>query len=97
MESYGTSSADVSSDSELYLNASNPLPMDRSRSLSIQGFEAVANSVAAKSLRIELTKLVNMMTDEEAKKHFKVEMDNFYILFTRYLSKSYQGAKLYAI
>lgn len=94
MDSSGMSSIDGSSDSELCQHITSHYPIDRHRSLSIQGFEAVANSVAAKSLRIELTKLVNQLTDEESKKHFKVEMDNFYLLFTRYLSSSFKGTKL---
>ncbi|KNE60063.1 hypothetical protein AMAG_05495 [Allomyces macrogynus ATCC 38327] len=111
----------------------NPMSHDRTRSLSMQGFEEVKNSVAAKTMRAELNKLVNMLPDSdrrearfllrrsdatcrrrdlrsaacrdldltirkrvdlENEQTFRTEMDNFYMLFTRYLADRAKGQKL---
>ncbi|KAJ3359553.1 UTP-glucose-1-phosphate uridylyltransferase [Allomyces javanicus] len=72
----------------------NPMSHDRTRSLSMQGFEEVKNSVAAKTMRAELNKLVNMLPDSDRRETFRTEMDNFYMLFTRYLADRAKGQKL---
>ncbi|KAL7747023.1 UTP-glucose-1-phosphate uridylyltransferase [Sorochytrium milnesiophthora] len=67
---------------------------DRNRSLSMQGFEEVSGSIAAKTMRAELQKLSNSLQDSERRESFKREMDNFLILFTRYLAERAKGTKL---
>ncbi|KAI9138787.1 UTP--glucose-1-phosphate uridylyltransferase family [Paraphysoderma sedebokerense] len=73
---------------------SGGLTHDRHRSLSIQGFEEVSSSVTAKTMRTELNRLVNFLPDGDRREAFKVEMDNFFMLFTRYLSEKAKGTKL---
>ncbi|KAJ3367032.1 UTP-glucose-1-phosphate uridylyltransferase [Allomyces javanicus] len=67
---------------------------DRVRSLSMQGFEEVKGSVAAKTMRAELAKLINMLPDGDRREMFRTEMDNFYMLFTRYLADRAKGHKI---
>lgn len=44
-------------------------------------------SVAAKAMRNELNRMANNVQDPEAKKIFSAEMEDFFILFNRYLTE----------
>jgi UTP--glucose-1-phosphate uridylyltransferase len=45
------------------------------------------SSVAAKAMRNELNRMANNVQDPEAKKIFSAEMEDFFILFNRYLTE----------
>ncbi|KAJ3123648.1 UTP-glucose-1-phosphate uridylyltransferase [Nowakowskiella sp. JEL0407] len=67
--------------------------VDHTRSYSMLGFQETTLSIAAKTMRNALNNLV-AEADEQDRKAFKLEMDNFYHLFTRYLSEKAKGEKL---
>nr|CAG8484140.1 10807_t:CDS:2 [Entrophospora candida]CAG8575090.1 1811_t:CDS:2 [Entrophospora candida] len=62
--------------------------------LSSTDFQTASLGVAAKAMKIELNKMVNLIQDMKPQKAFRNEMDNFYLLFTRYLSEKLKGTKL---
>ncbi|RHZ90219.1 hypothetical protein Glove_2g38 [Diversispora epigaea] len=62
--------------------------------LSTLSFQSASSGIAAKAMRTELNKLTAAILDAKARKAFQTEMDNFYMLFTRYLSEKAKGTKL---
>ncbi|KAJ3091350.1 UTP-glucose-1-phosphate uridylyltransferase [Quaeritorhiza haematococci] len=64
------------------------------RSYSIMGFQETSLSSAAKTMRNELNKLVSQVPEGPAQKAVAMEMENFYYLFTRYLTEKSKGRKL---
>ncbi|KAJ3039756.1 UTP-glucose-1-phosphate uridylyltransferase [Rhizophlyctis rosea] len=67
---------------------------DHMRNLSVAGFQATTSSIAAVTMRNELTKLVEAVPEGPSRAAFALEMDNFYSLFTRYLSEKAKATKL---
>lgn len=63
-------------------------------SLQPQAFENTSTSVAAGQMRNALNSLADTCTDEEEKKRFETEMDNFFGLFRRYLNDKAKGTAL---
>ncbi|KAI9223389.1 UTP--glucose-1-phosphate uridylyltransferase family [Blastocladiella britannica] len=59
---------------------------DRTRSLSLQGFEKTKSNVASRTMSAELSKLINMLPEGERRDIYQAEMDNFFMLFNRYLA-----------
>ncbi|RIA84142.1 UTP--glucose-1-phosphate uridylyltransferase family [Glomus cerebriforme] len=62
--------------------------------LSAMDFQSATLGVAAKSMRNELNKMSHSIQDMKSRRAFQNEMDNFFNLFTRYLSEKSKGAKL---
>ncbi|KAJ3047536.1 UTP-glucose-1-phosphate uridylyltransferase [Rhizophlyctis rosea] len=67
---------------------------DHLRNLSVVDFKATTSSIAATTMRNELAKLVDGVPEGPARAAFSLEMDNFYSLFTRYLSEKAKATKL---
>ncbi|CAG8548397.1 9176_t:CDS:2 [Acaulospora morrowiae] len=61
---------------------------------SMRDFQQTSSSLAAKTMRVELNKLAHAIQDMKQRKAFENEMDNFFALFTRYLSEKSKGTKL---
>eukprot|EP00834_Sanchytrium_tribonematis_P000749 NODE_14_length_51535_cov_1.125049.p27 type:complete len:271 gc:universal NODE_14_length_51535_cov_1.125049:31152-30340(-) len=64
--------------------------LDRSRSKSMQGFEETSSRTTSKNIRLELNRLVETAPAEK-KDHIKKEMNDFYMLFNRYLVEKAKG------
>ncbi|CAO3659108.1 unnamed protein product [Umbelopsis ramanniana] len=62
--------------------------------LSTLDFQGASSAAAAKAMRAELANLASQVQDEEARKYFSNEMDNFFVLFTRYLNEKAKGTKI---
>ncbi|KAI9090866.1 UTP--glucose-1-phosphate uridylyltransferase family [Phlyctochytrium arcticum] len=75
-------------------NNLDPSTLDHNRAISVAGFHEQSHSVAASAMRNEINKLCDMVPDGPARGAFTLEMDNFYSLFTRYLSEKAKGTKL---
>ena len=56
-----------------------------------KAFENASTNVAATQMRNALNSLVSTCNDEDEKERFKVEMDNFFDLFRRYLTDKAKG------
>ncbi|KAJ3130740.1 UTP-glucose-1-phosphate uridylyltransferase [Irineochytrium annulatum] len=80
--------------SEENLAGNGPSLKEHDRSFSVMGFQEMGASTSAKTMRNELNKLVDGVKGEAEKKAFKLEMDSFYSLFTRYLAEKSKGEKL---
>ena len=63
---------------------------DRNRSKSMQGFEETAQRTTSRNIRQELNKLIESAPMEE-KEGIKKEMDDFYMMFNRYLMEKAKG------
>ncbi|KAI0812592.1 UTP-glucose-1-phosphate uridylyltransferase [Irpex lacteus] len=66
--------------------------MPRGESTRVRGqsqldFKTATTGVAAKAMRNELSSLVKSVSDPTTKKQFDAEMQSFFFLFTRYLTK----------
>lgn len=59
-----------------------------------KAFENTSTSVAASQMRNALNNLADTVTNEAEKKHFEIEMDNFFALFRRYLNDKARGNTL---
>lgn len=68
------------------VTAANYSTIDHDRSSSLAGFHETTHSISAVTMRNALNKLVADVPDATMRKAFASEMDNFYSLFTRYLS-----------
>ncbi|KAJ3040111.1 UTP-glucose-1-phosphate uridylyltransferase [Rhizophlyctis rosea] len=68
--------------------------IDHNRAVSITGFQESASTIAAASMRNELTRLAGLVKDEKERAAFNKEMDGFYHLFTRYLAQKSKNEKL---
>jgi len=55
------------------------------------------DSVAAKAMRNELNRMANNIQDPEAKRIFGAEMEDFFLLFNRYLTEKAKGEKMYVL
>ncbi|KAI9483987.1 MAG: UTP--glucose-1-phosphate uridylyltransferase family [Benjaminiella poitrasii] len=62
--------------------------------LSTLDFHGASSAAAAKIMKVELARLGSRITDEEERKMFNLEMDGFYMLFTRYLNEKSRGKEL---
>ncbi|KAI7904346.1 UTP--glucose-1-phosphate uridylyltransferase-domain-containing protein [Cokeromyces recurvatus] len=56
-------------------------------------FHGASLAAAAKIMKTELAKLGSSLKDAEEHRIFNFEMDNFYMLFTRYLNEKSKGSK----
>ncbi|KAJ3218034.1 UTP-glucose-1-phosphate uridylyltransferase [Dinochytrium kinnereticum] len=86
--------SEVPSQSEPELDAGGFNSIEHNRSFSIMGFQETTSSMAAKTMRNELNKLVSQAPEGPQKETLKAEMDSFYSLFTRYLSEKSKGEKM---
>jgi hypothetical protein len=68
-------------------NFKNPLT-------SFQDFRSASTGVAAKQMRNEINKLIESVADPEEKRAFANEMQNFFMLFNRFLQEKARGEKL---
>ncbi|KAL8279501.1 hypothetical protein RQP46_008063 [Phenoliferia psychrophenolica] len=72
-----------------------PAAGKRTRGHSAMDFKSAATGVAAKAMRNELSNLVQTIGDDPAdaadKKAFEVEMQSFFLLFSRYLTERAKG------
>ncbi|KAH8828167.1 UTP-glucose-1-phosphate uridylyltransferase [Flagelloscypha sp. PMI_526] len=66
----------------------------RARGTSHFDFKTATTGVAAKAMRNEISQLVATVDDPGAKKAFDVEMQSFFMLFTRYLSERAKAQEL---
>eukprot|EP00835_Amoeboradix_gromovi_P001896 NODE_97_length_21155_cov_0.234850.p6 type:complete len:279 gc:universal NODE_97_length_21155_cov_0.234850:7056-7892(+) len=66
---------------------------DRNRSKSMQGFEETSSRTTSKNINLELKKLVESAPDN-VKPFMKKEMDDFYMMFNRYLSEKARGQSI---
>ncbi|CAL1707727.1 unnamed protein product [Somion occarium] len=57
-------------------------------------FKSATTGVATKTMRNELNRLVNTVSDSATKKAFDTEMQSFFYLFTRYLAERAQSHEL---
>ncbi|KAI5123639.1 hypothetical protein M0805_001672 [Coniferiporia weirii] len=62
-----------------------PAKVPRTRGASAMHFKSATTGVATKTMRNELNRLVNSVTDPMSKRAFDTEMQSFFFLFTRYL------------
>ena len=69
-------------------------PAKHERTQSHVAFDNTALSQSASSMRNELNRLVESVSDPNARKQFEVEMDNFFALFRRYLTERAKGDKI---
>lgn len=68
---------------------------DHNRTMSMTDFHDQAAGAAAKTMRNELNLLVaEMPKDHPLRKNLTTEMDNFYMLFTRYLNEKHRDDRL---
>jgi len=72
------------------MNARSP----RTRGVSAMHFKSATTGVATKSMRNELNRLVNTVSDPVTKKAFDTEMQSFFDLFTRYLAEKAKSQDL---
>ncbi|KND03706.1 uncharacterized protein SPPG_01171 [Spizellomyces punctatus DAOM BR117] len=75
-------------------DAAGMTALDHNRAISVAGFHEQSHAVAAAGMRNELNKLCEMVPEGPERAAFTLEMDNFYSLFTRYLSEKAKGTKL---
>nr|CAG8563948.1 2444_t:CDS:2 [Entrophospora candida] len=75
-------------------NSNNEKEGRHIHTLSAVDFQSASSGVAAKTMRSELQKMALSIQDMKARRAFQNEMDNFYLLFTRYLSEKSKGTKL---
>lgn len=61
---------------------------------STQDFRSASTGVAAKQMRNEINKLIESVADPEEKRAFANEMQNFFMLFNRFLQEKARGEKL---
>ncbi|KAE8215935.1 hypothetical protein CF319_g2279 [Tilletia indica] len=66
----------------------------RQRGASHIDFKSATTGVAAKTMRNELQKLVNGISDEKERKAFDAEMQGFFAIFNRYLNERAKGEKI---
>ncbi|KAI0297146.1 UTP--glucose-1-phosphate uridylyltransferase-domain-containing protein [Russula brevipes] len=66
----------------------------RTRGASHFDFKTATTGVIGKSMRNELSQLVNTVQDPQARKTFDTEMQSFFYLFTRYLAERAQAQEL---
>lgn len=59
-----------------------------------QDFRSASTGVAAKQMRNEINKLIESVADPEEKRAFANEMQNFFMLFNRFLQEKARGEKL---
>jgi UTP--glucose-1-phosphate uridylyltransferase len=59
-----------------------------------QDFRSASTGVAAKQMRNEINKLIESVQDPEEKRAFANEMQNFFMLFNRFLQEKARGEKL---
>lgn len=68
---------------------------DEKRRLTLsQDFRSASTGVAAKQMRNEINKLIESVADPEEKRAFANEMQNFFMLFNRFLQEKARGEKL---
>ncbi|OBT67554.1 UTP-glucose-1-phosphate uridylyltransferase [Pseudogymnoascus sp. 23342-1-I1] len=70
------------------------VPRHHGKSQSHVAFENTSTSIAASQMRNHLNKLSDTVSDEQEKKLFETEMDNFFALFRRYLNDKAKGSTL---
>ncbi|KIJ40970.1 hypothetical protein M422DRAFT_209696 [Sphaerobolus stellatus SS14] len=66
----------------------------RTRGSSHIDFKTATTGVAAKAMKNELSRLVQTVKDQDAKRHFDAEMQSFFFLFTRYLAERAKGEQI---
>ncbi|KAI0790628.1 UTP-glucose-1-phosphate uridylyltransferase [Abortiporus biennis] len=66
----------------------------RSRGVSAFHFKSATTGVATKTMRNDLNRLVNTVSDPATKKAFDTEMQSFFYLFTRYLAEKAENKEL---
>lgn len=66
----------------------------RTRGVSAMHFKSATTGVATKTMRNELNKLVNTVSNPATKAAFDAEMHSFFYLFTRYLAERAQSHEL---
>ncbi|KAI0305751.1 UTP--glucose-1-phosphate uridylyltransferase-domain-containing protein [Multifurca ochricompacta] len=66
----------------------------RTRGASHIDFKTATTGVIGKSMRNELSQLVNTVQDSQTRKAFDTEMQSFFYLFTRYLAERAQAQEL---
>ncbi|GFZ43121.1 UDP-glucose pyrophosphorylase [Saitozyma sp. JCM 24511] len=66
----------------------------RQRGHSAMDFKSATTGVAAKTMRNELNRMVQGVTDPAKRKIFDAEMQSFFLLFNRYLTDRAKGEKL---
>ncbi|KAA8896553.1 hypothetical protein TRICI_006863 [Trichomonascus ciferrii] len=69
-------------------------PKKHLKSQSAFAFDNSATTVAASQMRNALNRLADTVQDEEEKRKFETEMDNFFALFRRHLTDSAKGTTL---
>ncbi|KAI9007472.1 UTP--glucose-1-phosphate uridylyltransferase family [Phycomyces nitens] len=62
--------------------------------LSAIDFQGASSAAAAKAMKAELARFAAQIPNEERRKFFQLEMDNFYMIFARYLDEKAKGAKI---
>jgi UTP--glucose-1-phosphate uridylyltransferase len=67
----------------------------RNRGSTTIDFQTASTGVAAKAMRNELNRMANNIQDPEAKRIFGAEMEDFFLLFNRYLTEKAKGEKMY--
>ncbi|KAH9957928.1 UTP-glucose-1-phosphate uridylyltransferase [Russula dissimulans] len=67
-------------------SAANTARSPRTRGVSSMHFKSATTGVASKTMRNELNRLVQTVSDPGSKRIFDAEMQSFFYLFTRYLS-----------
>ncbi|OBT54598.1 UTP-glucose-1-phosphate uridylyltransferase [Pseudogymnoascus sp. 24MN13] len=81
----------LTQDPAIYNKAMSELPLTECEK---QAFENTSTSIAASQMRNHLNKLSDTVSDEQEKKLFETEMDNFFALFRRYLNDKAKGSTL---
>ncbi|KAG7528453.1 hypothetical protein FFLO_06134 [Filobasidium floriforme] len=66
----------------------------RNRGSTTIDFQTASTGVAAKAMRNELNRMANNIQDPEAKRIFGAEMEDFFLLFNRYLTEKAKGEKI---
>ncbi|KAI9442204.1 UTP-glucose-1-phosphate uridylyltransferase [Lactarius indigo] len=66
----------------------------RTRGISNMHFKSATTGVATKTMRNELNRLVQTVSDPNAKRVFDMEMQSFFYLFTRYLTEKAKSHEL---
>ncbi|KAI9509717.1 UTP-glucose-1-phosphate uridylyltransferase [Russula earlei] len=66
----------------------------RTRGVSSMHFKSATTGVATKTMRNELNRLVQTVSDPKAKRVFDMEMQSFFYLFTRYLTEKAESQEL---
>ncbi|PKY49782.1 UTP--glucose-1-phosphate uridylyltransferase [Rhizophagus irregularis] len=64
------------------------------QTLSAVDFHSATLGVAANTMKNELSRMAHTIQDMKSRRAFQNEMDNFFILFTRYLNEKSKGTKL---